>query len=206
NAGQVEVLAILGANPVFTAPADLDFQDALGKVGFSVPHWLYYEETSGYCAWMIPAAHAFESWGDVRALDGTVTIMQPLIAPLYEGRTETELFGCFIDAQTDRSAHDLVKDYWTRAHAKQVGTWTITDPQGQPFKSADSFWKHALHDGFITGTSAGSTADTRGTSAAAAPSSVENRPPSAGAGSGLEIIFRPDPTIWVGRFANIGWL
>jgi MoCo/4Fe-4S cofactor protein with predicted Tat translocation signal len=201
NAGQVEVLAILGANPVFTAPADLDFQDALGKVGFSVHHSLYYDETSGYCTWMIPAAHAFESWGDVRALDGTVTIMQPLIAPLYEGRTETELFGAFIDAQIGRSAHDLVKDYWTRAHAKQAGAWTITDPKGQPFKSAESFWKHALHDGFITGTAAGSSPiDNRPSPTDNRPSPTDNRP------SGMEIIFRPDPTIWDGRFANVGWL
>ena len=204
NAGQVELLAIVGANPVFTAPADLNFQDALGKVAFSVHHSLYYDETSGYCTWMVPAAHAFESWGDARALDGTVTIMQPLIAPLYEGRTETELFGCFIDGQNNRSAHDLVKDYWTRAHANQVGNWTITDPKGQPFKSADSFWKHALHDGFITGTTAGPMNDGRLTTTEARPSTIDTRPsPTTG---GLEIIFRPDPTIWDGRFANIGWL
>ena len=205
NAGQVDTLVIVGANPVFTAPADLNFQEALGKVGFSVHHSLYFDETSGYCTWMVPAAHAFESWGDVRALDGTVTIMQPLIAPLYEGRTETELFASFIDAQNNRSAHDLVKDYWTRAHAKQTGNWTITDPKGQPFKSAESFWKHALHDGFITGTAAGSMND--GRSAMNVPSPIDNRPSSPSAASGgMEIIFRPDPTIWDGRFANNGWL
>jgi molybdopterin-containing oxidoreductase family iron-sulfur binding subunit len=229
NAGQVEALVIVGVNPAFTAPADLNFQDALGKVAFSVHHSLYYDETSGYCTWMVPAAHAFESWSDVRALDGTVTIMQPLIAPLYEGRTETELFASFIDAQSGRSAHDLVKDYWTRAHAKQAGTWTITDPKGQPFHSPESFWKHALHDGFITGTAAGSMADGRGamsdgrgamgdgrgamegasgaaasTAAAATPgqSDIANR----SSNGGLEIIFRPDPTIWDGRFANLGWM
>jgi molybdopterin-containing oxidoreductase family iron-sulfur binding subunit len=204
SAGQVETLIIVGGNPVFTAPADLNFQDALGKVGFSVHHSLYYDETSGYCTWMVPAAHAFESWGDVRALDGTVTIMQPLIAPLYEGRTETELFGCFIDAQNGRSAHDLVKDYWTRAHAKQTGSWTITDPKGQPFKSAESFWQHALHDGFITGTAAaGAPAGSQPPAAGSQPPAASGQPAASG---GMEIIFRPDPTIWDGRFANIGWL
>jgi MoCo/4Fe-4S cofactor protein with predicted Tat translocation signal len=212
EAGQVETLIIVGANPVFTAPADLKFQDALAKVAFSVHHSLYFDETSGYCTWMIPAAHPFESWGDVRALDGTVTVMQPLIAPLYEGRTETELFGCLIDAQNNRSAHDLVKDYWTRAHARQVGNWTITDPKGQPFKSADSFWKHALHDGFVTGTAAGAAPRDSGGSPAAAAANAQpaasgaQAPSASGAGGGMEIIFRPDPTIWDGRFANNGWL
>jgi molybdopterin-containing oxidoreductase family iron-sulfur binding subunit len=211
NAGQVEMLVIVGANPVFTAPADVNFHDALGKVGFSVHHSLYYDETSRYCTWTIPAAHAFESWGDVRALDGTVTIMQPLIAPLYEGRTETELFGCFIDAQNNRSAHDLVKDYWTRAHAKQVGSWTITDPKGQPFHSPESFWKQAMNDGFITGTAASATPPAGASPAPAAanaqpPTSNLPNPPANAASGGMEIIFRPDPTIWDGRFANIGWL
>jgi MoCo/4Fe-4S cofactor protein with predicted Tat translocation signal len=222
NAGQVEALVIVGANPLFTAPSDLNFQDALAKVGFSVHHSLYQDETSGYCTWFVPAAHPFESWGDVRALDGTVTIMQPLIAPLYEGRTETELFGCFIDAQKGRSSHDLVKDYWTRAHAKQDGNWTITDPKGQPFKSADSFWKHALHDGFITGTAAGTqvapptshlqpptaapTSTPQPPTSTLQPPTSTLQPPPSSAGSGLEIIFRPDPTVWDGRFANSGWL
>jgi molybdopterin-containing oxidoreductase family iron-sulfur binding subunit len=205
DAGQVDVLVIVGSNPVFTAPADLKFQERLGKVGLAIHHSLYFDETSAYCHWQLPAAHPFESWGDVRALDGTVTIMQPLIAPLYDGRTEAELLASFIDAQRGKSAHDLVKDYWTRAHAGRAGSWQITDPSGQPFKSADSFWKHVLHDGFIAGTAAGTAQ-----AAASQPPASSSQPAAAGpqsnANGGLEIIFRPDPTIWDGRFANIGWL
>ena len=153
DAGQVELLVIMGGNPVFTAPVDLRFQERLGKVGLIIHHSLYVDETSQYCHWHIPEAHAFESWSDVRSIDGTVTIMQPLIAPLYEGRSLQEVLAAFIETQRGKSAHDLVKDYWLRAHAGSVGGWTIADPTGQPFKSADSFWKHVLHDGFITGTS-----------------------------------------------------
>jgi MoCo/4Fe-4S cofactor protein with predicted Tat translocation signal len=220
DAGQVDLLVILGSNPVFTAPADLKFQERLAKVQLTVSHSLYPDETSRYCQWNLPEAHALESWGDARAYDGTVTIMQPLIAPLYLGRTTAEVLGHFIDAQIGKSAHDLVKDYWTRALAGKVGSYTITDATGQPFKSADSFWKHALHDGWIPGTAsevagrgseAGNVAASSGVAstsapvAAAAPSPTSDLRPPTSTG-GLEIIFRPDPTIWDGRFANNGWL
>ena len=218
DAGQVDMLVILGANPVFTAPADLKFQERLLKVGLSIHHSLYADETSSYCHWNLPEAHAFESWSDARSFDGTVTIIQPLIAPLYEGRTAIEVLASFIDAQNAKSSHDLVKDYWTRAHAGAVGGWKIRDASGQPFTSADRFWKHALHDGFISGTAGGGPrTEGRGpeSAAAAAPaaprtSNLEPRTsdlgPRPSASGDLEIIFRPDPTIWDGRFANNGWL
>jgi MoCo/4Fe-4S cofactor protein with predicted Tat translocation signal len=217
DAGQVQLLVILGANPVFTAPADFKFAEKLQKVGLSVAHTMHPDETSVLCHWNLPEAHPLESWGDARAYDGTVTIMQPLIAPLYDGRTTIEVLAAFIDTQTGKSAHDLVKDYWTRAQGGKVAGWTITDPSGAPFKSADSFWKHVLHDGWVPGTGdRGPMADGRGpmgsVSGAAAtaaasqpanrPSAIDNRPSDGG----LEIIFRPDPTIWDGRHANNGWL
>ena len=117
---------------------------------------LHVDDTATHCHWNLPLAHPLESWGDARAYDGTVTVMQPLIAPLYEGRAVPEVLAAFIEAQSGKTAHDLVKDYWTRAHGGEVAGWTITDPTGQPFKSADSFWKHVLHDGWIAGTGAAS--------------------------------------------------
>jgi MoCo/4Fe-4S cofactor protein with predicted Tat translocation signal len=214
DAGHVDLLVILGSNPVFTAPADLKFQERLGKVALSVSHTLYPDETSQYCHWNLPEAHALESWSDARAYDGTVTVMQPLIAPLYEGRTTQEVLGTFIDAQTGKSSHDLVKDYWTRAQAGKVGSYAITDATGQPFKSPDSFWKHVLHDGWIPG-SAPKQPEGAPAEASSSQLSASSNPPPAGSGqpeagsqsgSGLEIIFRPDPTVWDGRFANNGWL
>jgi molybdopterin-containing oxidoreductase family iron-sulfur binding subunit len=226
DAGHVDLLVILGGNPVFTAPADLKFGERLAKVGLSVSHSLHPDETSFLSHWNIPAAHPLESWSDARAFDGTVTVMQPLIAPLYDGRTVQEVLAVFIDAQSGKSAHDLVKDYWTRAHAGTAGGWTITDPTGAPFKSADSMWKHVLHDGWVPGTAAGAAAaeaggrrleagnvaasgaiaSTSAPVAEAAPRPASSAQPPASAASGLEIIFRPDPTIWDGRFANNGWL
>ncbi len=205
EAGQVDLLVILGSNPVFTAPADVKFLERLGKVALAVSLSMFPDETAYNVAWNIPEAHPLESWGDARAFDGTVTVMQPLIAPLYDGKTIQEVLGVFIDAQGGKTAHDLVKDYWTRAAAGALGGWTITDPTGQPFKSAESMWKHVLHDGWITGTAAGAPAP------AASPLAASGSPQPAGsaqpaAGGGLEIIFRPDPTIWDGRFANNGWL
>jgi molybdopterin-containing oxidoreductase family iron-sulfur binding subunit len=225
DAGQVDLLVMLGVNPVFTAPADFKFLEKLGKVGTTVTLSLWPDETAFNSQWNVPEAHPLESWADARAFDGTVTVMQPLIAPLYDGKTISEVLGVFIDAQGGKSAHDLVKDYWTRALAGGAGSWQITDPTGSPFKSPESMWKHVLHDGWITGTAAAGAGDgarrTEGgnvadyaaiasTSAPAAattpePSSAPPPPPSAPA-SGLEIIFRPDPTIWDGRFANNGWL
>jgi molybdopterin-containing oxidoreductase family iron-sulfur binding subunit len=210
DAGQVELLVILGGNPAFTAPSDLKFREHLQKVPLAVHHSLYQNETSTFCHWNVASAHPFESWGDARGVEGTVTIMQPLIAPLYNGHTMQEVLACFIDAQAGKSAHDLVKDYWTRALAGKAGSWTITDPTGQPFKSPESFWRHVLNDGWVTGTAMqaaarGSQAANAGAPAPAAPQPPTSASPSAASG-GLEIIFRPDPTIWDGRFANNGWL
>ena len=223
DAGQVDLLVVLGANPVFTAPADFKFGERIVKAKLAVAHTLFADETSTLCHWNVPEAHPLESWGDARAYDGTVTVMQPLIAPLYDGRTMAEVLSAFIDSQSGKSPHDLTKDYWTRAYGGQVAGWSITDPTGQTFKSPDSFWNHVLHDGWVPGTRgaeaggrgmeagkpAGSTASATAGGVAPTPTSNTQPPtsaPATAASGGLEIIFRPDPTIWDGRFANNGWL
>jgi MoCo/4Fe-4S cofactor protein with predicted Tat translocation signal len=232
DAGQVEVLVILGGlNPVYAAPADVKFAEKLAKVGLSVYHGLYLDETAFLCHWNIPDAHPLESWGDARAFDGTVTIIQPLIAPLYEGHSAVEVLATFT-AQPDRRGYAIVKDYWTRAFSG--GSWAIRSADGQPFKNFDAFWRRALHDGFIRGTAiaeggpatpfvamptapaAGGAAAAGASAPAAAPAAPTVTPPSArtaaapsaasGSQGGLELIFRPDPTVWDGRFANNGWL
>src|SRR5262249_58086980 len=91
NGGKVDLLLILGGNPVYTAPADLNFADALGKAQLRVHLSLNEDETSALCHWQVPEAHFLESWSDARGYDGTVSIVQPLIAPLYGGKSAHDL-------------------------------------------------------------------------------------------------------------------
>ena len=106
NAGKVECLLILGANPVYDAPADFNFTDAIMKAKLRVHSGLYNDETGELCQWHAPAAHYLEAWSDARAYDGTVGIVQPLIAPLYEGRSAHELIA-LLSGDEGKSGHDL---------------------------------------------------------------------------------------------------
>jgi len=118
DAGAVEALVILGGNPVFTTPADLKLDEArMKKIPLTVHLSLYEDETSELCQWHVPEAHFLEAWGDTRAFDGTVTIMQPLIDPLYNGKSACEVVAAFTD-QPDRKGYDIVRNYWlTQGHA-----------------------------------------------------------------------------------------
>jgi MoCo/4Fe-4S cofactor protein with predicted Tat translocation signal len=249
DAGQVQLLLILGNNPAYTAPADLRFAERLAKVGVVVYHGLYRDETADLSHWNIPDAHPLESWGDPRAYDGTVTIMQPLIAPLYDAHSAHEVLTTLTN-QPGRKTLDIVKNYWTRAFAGASG-WTIRNAEGESFGSADAFWKQAVHDGFIRGTAATAGGPPTPFTPAPKPAAPPATPPAAGAVAsatpappeqppaapalqpppapatqappaaappptitpaapvtvgGLELIFRPDPTVWDGRFSNNGWL
>ena len=113
NAGQVQALLMLdGVNPVYTAPADLPFLAALEKVPLRIHHGLFQDETSDHCQWHIPAAHELEAWGDARAFDGTVSIIQPLIEPLYGGKTAGEVIAALLGNQADATSYDLVRAFW----------------------------------------------------------------------------------------------
>ena len=203
-AGSVNVLLILSGNPVFTAPADVNFRDALDKVAFRAHLGLYNDETAERCHWHIPEAHYLESWGDIRSFDGTVSLIQPLIAPIYDGRTALQVVAAANGS--GQTAMELVKDYWSRAFAGRTSTaWTLRDAEGRAIPNVDAFWRRALHDGFVASTSTLLTATP--VAPPAAPS-----PPASGFGSplasstGFEVIFRPDPYILDGRNANNGWL
>ena len=134
--GAVETLLILGGNPVYDAPADLNFLDALKKVKLRAHLGLYSNETAAWCHWHIPEAHYLESWSDARAYDGTASIVQPLIMPLYGGKTPHEVMNVLAN-QADQSAHDTVRAYWQTQH------------KGADF---DDFWQISLHDGVMAGT------------------------------------------------------
>jgi MoCo/4Fe-4S cofactor protein with predicted Tat translocation signal len=241
DAGQVELLVILGGNPVFTAPADARFAERVQRVGLVVYHGIYGDETAYLSHWHVPALHPLESWDDARAFDGTVTLTQPLIAPLYEGRSAHEVIGVFTP-QPDRRAYDVIRDYWTRAFAGGGG-WNVRAAAGDAAPNMDAFWRRALHDGFIAGTAvttggpataftpgprpapaAGATAAASAAAAVTAAPTAKPQPPQSApparpaaappagpaiqppAQGGLELIFRPDPTIWDGSHANNGWL
>ncbi|MFI5364149.1 MAG: TAT-variant-translocated molybdopterin oxidoreductase [Candidatus Binatia bacterium] len=184
QAKQVAMLLILGGNPVFNAPADVPFAAALAKVPLSVHVSLYSDETSELCHWDIPEAHPLESWSDARAYDGTVSIMQPLIAPLYEGKTVHEVLAA-LSEHPERSSHDIVRDYWKGRHS------------GDDF---EHFWRRSLHDGVVADTALPAK------QVALRPDALVTSAPAAADTHALEIIFRPDPTIFDGRFANNGWL
>jgi Fe-S-cluster-containing dehydrogenase component len=193
NSGAVDTLIIIGGNPVYDAPADLDFAGALRKVRLRAHLSLYRYETSELCQWHINQAHYLESWSDVRAFDGTASIIQPLIAPLYHGKTAHEVLAAFSD-QPERSSYEIVRGYWARARATGGAA-----SQGAA-SGFEQFWRKALHDGLIAGTALPQRTVAVSANFAAAGST----PPAPG--SGYEIIFRPDPTVYDGRFANNGWL
>jgi MoCo/4Fe-4S cofactor protein with predicted Tat translocation signal len=186
EAGAVETLIILDGNPAFDAPADLGFARTLksDKTKLRIHLGLYDDETARLCHWHIPQAHFLESWSDLRAFDGTATIQQPLIAPLYKGRSPHELLALLL-GQPDLTPLEIVRDYWKR--------------QGLPgdFEVA---WREALEAGVITGTASKPKAVVPKIKEIVAPE------PRGDSSRGLEIVFRPDPTIWDGRYANNGWL
>ena len=179
--GAVETLVMLGGNPVYNAPADVMFRELLDKVRLRIHSGLYEDETSVLCHWHLPEAHPFECWGDARAYDGTVTIMQPLIAPLYAGRSALQILSA-LNGESTRSDHDLVREYWQSQ---------------RPGADFELFWKKSLHDGFV----AGSELPPRTVALKANFASSQPAPRQ-----GMEISLRPDPTVWDGRFANNGWL
>ncbi len=183
EAGKVDLLLVVGANPVYDSPADIAFTDAMGKVPLRVQHGLYQNETSQHVHWFVPGTHYLEQWGDGRAYDGTLSILQPLIAPLYEGKSEYEFLNALIGSP-DTSGYEIVRKYW----------------QGQIKGNFETEWRKALHDGFVANTALpGKNVSAK---AGAAPVSQA----SSGGGDSLEVIFRRDPLIYDGSFANNGWL
>jgi MoCo/4Fe-4S cofactor protein with predicted Tat translocation signal len=223
DAGKVDTLIILGGNPAYNTPVDLRLdKNRLDKVRLRAHLNLYNNETSEICHWHIPATHYLESWGDARSYDGTVTIVQPLIAPLYEGRTAHEALALFSD-NYDRKPYDIVKEYWrgqTATAGQGVSTGSGSDrvsgagklpanrPQdaGAPSASApdfESWWRKCLHDGFVPN----SASPVKTFSLKSDwTSSLNSSGPQAPAPGTFDLIFRPDPTIYDGRFANNGWL
>jgi MoCo/4Fe-4S cofactor protein with predicted Tat translocation signal len=225
--GRVETLVILGGNPVFTAPADYRFGERLlathpngqAKVPLRIHLGLYEDETSARCDWHLPEAHWLESWSDARAFDGTASIVQPLIAPIYGGKSSHELL-VILSGETARPGHDVVRGHWrgvweSQHPAKQTATQPpaaegqISPAQVQRDDEFVRFWRTALHDGVLAGTAFPAKSVTMKTGwAERLPGASGPRAsgPDTVADDALEIVFRPDPGVFDGRFANNGWL
>jgi len=195
--GKVGLLLILGGNPAYNAPADLEFAKLIEKATFSAHLSLYEDETSALCDWHLPAAHFLESWGDGRAVDGTLTTRQPLIAPLYEGKTEYELLAAVM-RQPQRSNLDIVQQAWRERY------------QGSDF---ENYWRKAIHDGLVPDSAPQRSAAARDLENLLPPKVIfvpegadEKTSPATGSAKSIELCLRLDPTIYDGRFANNGWL
>jgi MoCo/4Fe-4S cofactor protein with predicted Tat translocation signal len=182
KAGKVQWLVMLGVNPIYSAPWDLGFRDAFANVPVTAQLASHVDETGAISNWHINKSHYLESWSDARAYDGTISVIQPMIDPMYGGKSAHDVLQALL-ADPQQSAYDVVV-----ANAK---TYIKGD-----FATG---WRKALHDGWVEGTAFTAKAGGGGKNAVGSF-------PAPAAPSGLEVSFRPDPSIYDGRFANVGWL
>ena len=183
KSGKVDLLVMLGGNPAYDTSADFGFADALknNNVPLRIHLGLYQNETAELCHWHVNQTHYLEAWGDTRAYDGTVSVVQPLIEPFYGGKSACEMVA-FLAGQSEVRGHDLVQAYWKKQY---------------PGADFDLFWRQSLHDGWIAGTTY--------TPKQVTPK-APNLPPANKPDDSIEINFRRDPSIYDGRFSNNGWL
>jgi molybdopterin-containing oxidoreductase family iron-sulfur binding subunit len=181
SAGKVDWLVILNGNPIYNAPADVNFGDAFGKVATVVHLGSHVDETGQIAHWHIPAANPLEYWSDARAYDGTVSIVQPLIEPLYGGKTAHDVFQTLLNEPL-LSSYEAVRQTWQPTIKGEFETG----------------WRKALHAGWIEGTSFDKSVKPAATAQAGVPAPSPK--------DAIEIIFRPDPNVYDGRWSNVGWL
>ena len=183
-AGKVQSLIILGGNPVYDAPADLEFAAALAKVPTSVHLSEYQNETSQKTSWHVPKAHFLEAWGDTRTWDGTITIAQPLIAPLYGGLASSELLSMLL-------GDELGSEQLLRAAHEKLGV--------------PATWRQHVHDGFVAGTQL--PVATVALGSFGAPSLTESQKGVSKRGQGdIEVVFHYSSFTYDGRYANNAWM
>ena len=177
DGGRVEMLVIVGGNPVYNTPADLKLdKDRLFKTKLRVHLSQYKDETSELCHWHIPETHYLEAWSDTRSFDGTVTIVQPLIEPLYQNKSAHELLAVFTP-KYDQKPYEIIREYWTTNRQSAVGSRQAAVANQQPVGGSressggatavarpspapvatpagdfDSWWRQCVHDGFVPNT------------------------------------------------------
>lgn len=182
--GRVQTLLILGVNPVYSAPVDFKFREQLAKVQRSIHLGSECDETGVSCTWHVPQTHYLEAWGDARAFDGTISFVQPLVSPLFGGKSSHEILDLLTQTGPARSDYEIVRDYW------------LTQNVWDDFERG---WRRCLHDGVVNGTAL-PPVEVSVQTGVLPEAFLQPR------SSRIELAFGPDPHLWDGRFANNGWL
>ena len=193
NGKLVGTLLILGGNPVYSAPKDIDFAAALKHVDHAIHLSLYDDETSVHSEWSVPLAHEFEVWGDTRSYDGTVTLRQPLIAPLLGGKSEIEFLAWLVGDTAGEASAEQTISLGERIVRRALAPFVGTD---------EAKWQKAVHDGFVENTPFAATTPT--VKGEIKPG--DEKPSAAPKNGELEVVFSESPHTYDGRYANNGWL
>jgi len=188
--GKVKTLISLGGNPVYAAPVDTNFRSAYGKLQHSIHLGVSRDETGALAEWHIPETHFLEAWGDARAHDGTMSVVQPLIAPLFDSHSAIEVLALLISGR-EKPGYELVRD-----------TWRVAARLG----SGEKIWRRVLHDGLLADSAHSFVLPSVNTGLLARKLAENPFPQDAAAADNLEIGFTESSSIFDGRFANNGWL
>jgi Fe-S-cluster-containing dehydrogenase component len=180
--GRIDTLIVLGANPVYDAPGDLALADIIAATPFTAHLGAYRDETAARCTWHLPLTHVLEGWSDIRAFDGTASIVQPLIRPLYDTRTGHQMLALLNDA-SGPSSYDMVRSHWQQTNASDG--------------NFEDWWRQCLQDGVVAGSASA-------TVSLPAPRLSHIAP--ANDGGNYTLILASDPSLFDGSFANNAWL
>ena len=182
--GTIETLVVLGGNPVLNA----QWMYGSGKIAHLVHLGDHVDETGNIAEWHLPRSHYLESWCDARSTDGTLSVQQPLILPLFQSRSDVE-FAVLLVTGIETKGYDLVREAWK----------AILPPL-----DFEKHWRRVLHDGLLSGSAAEKATPTFQWENLSAPYAVQERIKSRF--EGLEVVLAPSPSVWDGRYANNGWL
>ncbi len=231
DGGRVKMLVIMGGNPVYKTPADLKLtRERMDKIALRIHLGQHVDETGAICQWNVSEKHYLESWSDARAYDGTVSIIQPLVQPLYEGRSVHEIVQLFFRENFDKKDYGIVKEFWQTqnisptvpvkgekkaenhaetasanpgdGHGGEKPVAEAAKPAAATAapKTFEDNWRRAVHDGVVPNTAFPAKTVAVNTAFLSQP---ETKPDASGS---LEISILPDPSVYDGRFTNNGWL
>ena len=190
EAGTINTLIVFGGNPVYNAPADLDFKHLLLSLDLSIHTGPYYDETAQKCDWHLPQSHFLEYWGDARAVDGTSSVIQPLIEPLHNGHSPVEFLNLIVTGR-DLNGYEIVRGTWKNM---------LNTPE------FETEWRRVLHDGLYAGKNKVETGPVLQYKAVEVFLAANPLNRNKTSHKNPEILFRASPSVFDGRYANNGWL